>query len=271
MSRRWHHWRPKWRRKKYPSVWQPSGVEHLNPTIEKLKQQLEHTPDHGRAALLEKLLVLQAPRAALAQAQMDAHPHGYHDREKRLYELIDFNDTFVSTVLAEPQEALASFSDRIWRIMTNFCVAQKTPMFLRDQYDAIVRGLAREIAVYLGARREGFDVEMTSRTEDAFGIDMVIRDPVSGKHINIDVKTPSAFRYRLEDLVKEKRITDEQLLQADIDDFITVVNHRDKENVPVTILCVRPEDVGDIVNFQFQNTKQLGTLLRHIVAVSGQR
>jgi len=271
VSRRWHHWRPRRHHRKYSSAWQPSGVEHLNPTIEKLKQQLEHTPEHEQAALLEKLLVLQSPRAALAQAQMDAHPHGYHDREKRLYELIDFNDTFVSTVLAEPHQVLVGFSDRMWRVMTNFCQVQNTPMFLRDQYDAIVRGLAREIAVYLGAKHEGLEAEMTSRTEDAFGIDMVIRDPASGKYANIDVKTPSAFRYRLEDLVKEKRITNEQLLRADQDDFVTVMNHRNRENVPVTILCVRPEDVGDIVDFQFQNTKRLGELLRHVIAVNGQK
>ncbi len=239
--------------------------------IERLKQQVDVTPKSEHRELLEKLLVLQAPRAALAQAQMDAHPHGYRNREKRLYELIDFNDTFVMAVLATPHEALPYFTGRMWRIMKRFCDQEKALMFSHEQYDAIVRGLAREIAVYLGAHREGLKATMTSRAEDAFGIDVVVRDPVSGRHANIDVKTPSAFRYRLEDLVKEKRITDEQLLRADKDNFVIVVNHRSGQKVPVTIMCVRSEELGEVVDFHFQNTVFLGKFLRRIIAENGQK
>jgi len=195
---------------------------------------------------------------------MDGHPHGYHDREKRLYELIDFNDTFVSAVLAQPSIGLSDFSERMKAAMINFCAAQKTIMFSDEQFEAIVKGLSREIAVYLGARREGFVAEMTSRTEDAFGIDMVITDPRTRDILNIDCKTPSAFRYRLEELEKEGRISTEQLLKADEDDFITVINRLGDENVPVTIFCIRPEHLGDIVDFRFSDTRPLGDKLRSI-------
>lgn len=202
---------------------------------------------------------------------MDNHPHGYHDREKRLYELIDFNDTFVSAVLAQPPARLTDFNERMKAAMTNFCKAQKTIMFSDEQFDAIVKGLSREIAVYLGAGREGYVVEMTSRTEDAFGIDMIITDPRTRETLNIDCKTPSAFRYRLEELEKEGRITTDQLLRADEDDFITVVNHHAHENVPVTIFCVRQERLGDIVNFRFLDTRPLGETLRSIFVHSSRR
>lgn len=268
-GRRWHHWRPRWRRKRrHPSAWQPTGVERLNPKIEQLKHQLLAAKGEEKVKLLEKLLVLQTPRAALAQAQMDIHPGGYHHREKRLFELIDFNDTFVDLVLALPHERLQDFAQRIKVVMTNFCRTEKTPMFTDEQFDAIVRGLSREIAVFLGARAEGFNVTMTSRVEDAFGIDMVIIEKESGTLLNIDCKTPSAFRHRLEDLEHEHRITTEDLLQADQDDFIIVRNRSDAGYVPVTILCVRPERLGEVKGFQFADTRPLGRLLHEICLYS---
>ena len=269
--RRWKHWGKRHRRPNYQTAWQPSGVERLNPKIEELKQRIKIVPDEQKAPLLEKLLVLQAPRAALAQAQMDAHPRGYHNREKRLYELIDFNDAFVDCVLAEPHHARAGFAKRIRQVMARFCQAQDTPMFTDEQFEAIVHGLSREIAVYLGAQSQGLEVAMTSRAEDAFGIDMVVTDPRSRSSINVDIKTPSAFRYRLEELEKEGRITDAQLVEADGADFITVLNHRDRMKVPVTILCVRPERLGDVVDFRFQREAPLGDLLRAIIAKEGKR
>jgi len=264
--RRWHHWRPRWRkRRQYRSQERlPLGVDHLERTIEEYKRRAELANGSDKAILLEKLLVLQAPRAALAQAEMDAHQGGYHNREARLYELIDFNDTFVSAVLAQPKERLGGFVERVHAAMRKFCVSQKTIMFSDEQFEAIVKGLSREIAMYLGARQEGFEVNMTSRAEDAFGIDMVITDLDTHRFLNVDCKTPSAFRYRLDDLEKEGRITTEQLLKADQDDFITVVNRQNNGSVPVTVLCVRPERLGDIVNFRFVNTRPLGELLHYI-------
>ena len=239
--------------------------------IEEFKRRVEMADAAGKTALLEKLLVLQAPRAAHAQAEMDMHPHGYHNREKRLYELIDFNDTFVAAVLAQRPVQLPNFTERMHEAMRKFCISQKTVMFSDEQFEAIVRGLSREIAVYLGARQEGFLAEMTSRTVDAFGIDMVITDPRTRETLNIDCKTPSAFRYRLEELEKEKRITTDELLKADEDDFITVINRHNNEDVPVTILCVRPERMGKIVDFRFVDTRPLGDMLRSIFVHSTYR
>jgi hypothetical protein len=268
--RRWHHWRPRLRRRSrnYVHGYQRTllGADHLEAPIEEFKRRVELANESEKADLLEKLLVLQAPRAALAQAEMDTHPHGYHNREKRLYELIDFNDTFVAAVLAQPPEKLAGFAERMQLTMAKFCASQKLTMLTDEQYDAIVRGLSREIAVYLGARQEGFSTTMTTRTEDAFGIDMVITDPKSHKYLNIDCKTPSAFRYRLEELEKEGRITTDRLLAADQNDYVTVINNRNEERIPVTILCVRPERLGEMINFRFVSTKPLGDLLRTIFA-----
>lgn len=273
-GRRWHRWRPRWRKHRHanhPEGRKLLGADHLNTTIERYERRLEAARGPERIVLLEKLLVLQAPRAALAQAEMDGHPHGYRDREKRLYELIDFNDTFVSAVLAQPPARLASFNERMKTAMTHFCKSQKSIMFSDEQFEAIAKGLSREIAVFLGAQREGYGVEMTSRTQDAFGIDMVVTNLRTREILNIDCKTPSAFRYRLEELEKEARISTEQLLRADEDDFITVINRLNNERVPVTILCVRPEHLGDIVDFRFADTRPLGDILHSIFVHSASR
>ena len=152
--------------------------------------------------------------------------------------------------------------------MLRFCAQYKLPMFSDEQLEAIIHGLSREIAVYLGAKAEGLEAEMTTRAGDAFGIDMVIRDPATNTHINIDCKTPSAFRHRLGELVREGRITEDELYVADEVDFITVVNRQNDERVPVSIVCIRPEDLGEVVEFKFVDTAPLGKLLRKILAGS---
>jgi hypothetical protein len=267
-GRRWHHWRPRWRRRKHrqPSAWQPSGVEHLNGSIEHYKELASRATGSDKAQLLEKLLVLQTPRAALAQAQMDAHPRGYRDREKRLYELIDFNDTFVSAVLAQPKAELPTFVPRMQLAMARFCKSQKAVSFTGEQFEAIVKGLSREIAVFLGAKELGFEVSMTSRTVDAFGIDMIIRHPSTGARLNIDCKTPSAFRHRMEDLLHQGRISENDLLKGDERGFLTVVHHHNKEIIPVTLLCILPDLLGEISNFTFDEPKKLKHLLNTVFA-----
>src|ERR1035437_7681749 len=60
-----------------------------------------------------RALILQAPGAAMAQVQMDHHKHSFHNREARLYELIDFNDAYVSTVLAMPNDHLNTFNEEL--------------------------------------------------------------------------------------------------------------------------------------------------------------
>lgn len=215
---------------------------------------------------LQAQLLAQTPRAVLAQQQMDAHKHGYHHREKRLYELIDFNDTFVNLVLATHYHYLPGFAERLKHEMTRYCRRLKTPMFSDEQYDAIVRGLGREIAVYRSASYKGFDVRMTSRTDDAFGIDMIITQPSTQKVLNIDCKTPSAFRHRLEDLAHHGRIRDEDIALADEQGFITVMHRRDNDTVPVTLLCILPDRLGEIHNFTFDEPERLEEMLNSIFA-----
>lgn len=273
MHRRWRRFIPKQK---------PSGVvlddgSHLkalqsiddaNTFIEQLKQMPTPAGQQATARHYRTLLLAQTPRAVLAQWQMDGHKHGYHDREKRLYELIDFNDSFVSLMLASPNQDVATFLQQLKSDMDSMCRQLNTPLFTAEQFEAITRGLGREITVYRAAQSLGFGVYMTSRTEDAFGIDMIITQPETRRELNIDCKTPSAFRRRLEELVDHDKITDAQLLKADNEDFITLMQRRGEEKVPVTLLCIRPETLGTINNFMFDDPHKLENLLNKIFALS---
>ena len=209
-------------------------------------------------------VILQTPRAALAQVQMDTHKHGYHNREKRLYELIEFNDSFVNYVLATPHVQLPGLADRLKQEMTDFCIKLHTPMFSDDQYDAIARGLAREIAVYRTAKYHGFGVSITSRADDAFGIDLIITQPDTGKVLNVDCKTPAAFRHRMEDLVQHDRISEAELLKGDNQGYLTVMHRRGEEYIPVTLFCILPDRLGEISDFTFDEPEKLKGVLNTI-------
>lgn len=240
------------------------NVEATNKFIDQLKAMSDSESDDAGQERLRTLLIAQTPRAVRAQIQMDRHKHGYHHREKRLFELIDFNDTFVSLVLATPSVQLPGLAERLYGEMARFCRRLKTSMFTREQFDAIVRGLSREIAVFRAAREQGFDARMTSRVEDAFGIDMIVTDPKTGSILNIDCKTPPAFRHRLEELLHDGRITEEQLLKGDEQDFITVLQRRNDEQIPVTLLCIRPDTLGEIRDFTFNEPARLTALLERV-------
>lgn len=80
----------------------------LTRAIQSAREQANTTNDPVQWCVA---LILQAPRAAVAQEQMDKHPHGYRAKQERLFELIDFNDTFVSAVLSMPEEEIATFAD----------------------------------------------------------------------------------------------------------------------------------------------------------------
>lgn len=244
------------------------NLQDADVFIDGVKAMPAHTQPDVEWQRLHTLLLAQTPRAVRAQIQMDRHKHGYHHREKRLFELIDFNDAFVALVLATPAHDLPGLAERLRDDMTRFCRRLKTPMFSREQYDAIVRGLSREIAVFKAAEQQGFQVHMTNRVEDAFGIDMVITDPATGKQLNIDCKTASAFRYRMEDLIKEGRISEAELLEADQRDFLTVQQHRarDHQTVAVTLLCIRSDTLGEIADFTFNEPARLTALLANVFA-----
>lgn len=244
-------------------------IRLLDAPIEHMRHRAETALDHDKALYLKALLVLQAPRAAYAQNQMDEHEHGYHDRNKRLYELIDFNDTFVSAVLALPQEGLTHFTEHIKHQMLVFCEKLHAPMLSDEQFEAIVHGLSKEIAVYLAAKQEGLHAEMTSRSQDAFGIDMVISDPHTQLAANIDCKTESAFRHRVGELIREGRLDEADFDFYDQRSFATVINRQDGREIAVTIVAIDHQKLGQIVNFQFADTAAIGRLLREVLDTAG--
>lgn len=210
-------------------------------------------------------LLLQVPRAARAQAEMDRHKRSFHDRRERLLELIDFNDTLVAGVLAIPAEERVDFADELRAAINRFSAAHRTPNFNKAQYDAILHGLSREIAVYLAAQKHGYQVLMTSRTDDAFGIDMQIRDPQKEAYVNIDCKTRSSYYFRIKELMRQHRLTPEEAQIADQTSYCPVVNHHN--NIEIRVILVRIDHIltGDIVDFEFVSTDYIISLLEAII------
>ena len=207
------------------------------------------------------LLVLRAPGAARAQQQMDKHPHGSRNQQARLFELIDFNDAFVSTVLALSDEQRKDFIETAKLEIDAFCERVGSRSFTEGQFEAITHGLSREVAVYLGALDQGFSVVMTTRGQDAMGVDMVITDPESGRSLNIACKTASSYHYRIKDLVEQGRMTETEGLRAEELGYAHEINGHGAKAVAVTLLRVDPNELGDIVNFKFVAPELLGERL----------
>lgn len=214
-------------------------------------------------------LILQAPEAVLAQNQMDQHKHGYRNREARLYELIDFNDTYVSTVLSFPSEDLSEFNARTKVLLDRICKQARSTKFSDVQWDAITHGLSREIAVYRAARATGYDAEMTTRSQDALGIDMVIREKETGRYVNIDCKTRSAFHYRLEELANEGRIMGEDVLWGESHGFLPVVNGHDDMKVQIVLWSIDEEKYGEVNTFMITNLSEFTSDLTTIMHFYG--
>lgn len=244
--------------------------EQLEPLVELLRSRTAYRigavshPDY--AAMQLALLIAQAPQAIRAQAQMDHNPHGYRNKQERLYELIDFNDSYVATVLALSPSNRSGFELLARHEIARFCAQVHSPMFSEEQFEAITKGLNREIALYLGALQAGYSVEMTSRAEDAMGVDMTITEPEHGRVINIDCKSPSAYRYRLQDLVREGRMSEGEARHADERGFAHEINGHGDEQVSVTLMRVDSNEVGEIVDFSFVEPEKLAQRLRAIFA-----
>lgn len=230
-------------------------------TISRAVRILSEKNAHDQEHLLAQL-ILMTPGAARAQNEMDQHRGGYKNRQARLYELIDFNDMFVDTVLALDESELEHFSTRLYQEMQTFACRTRTKPFERNQYDAIVHGLSREIAVYRGARSLGYIARMTSRAQDAMGIDMVIIDPDSKKTLNIDVKTSSSFHFRLMDLQREKRMNEEKRMYCELAGYCIVRNGKGVKAVDTVLFRISTKYLGPINTFTFINTHDLGTMLR---------
>ncbi|MFZ1258329.1 MAG: hypothetical protein WAQ25_02560 [Candidatus Saccharimonas sp.] len=229
-------------------------VHDLDRDIDRLRKKFEQSglAHDGMVALLA-----QAPRAVLAQIQMDQHPHGYRDKHERLYELIDFNDTFVSVVLLLSDHERLRFAEATKQACDRICKRVGAPCYTNEQWTAIVRGLTREIAVYWAAKNRGLNVLLTSRIQDAMGIDLQVQDPETKRYINIDVKTPSSFRHRLEQLVKEGRLSERELLQADERSYCIETNGHKGDRVEVLLLCILPDLFGELAYFRFVNEEPM--------------
>lgn len=237
-------------------------VNDLDRHIDRLRKKFEHSrwAHDGMVALLA-----QVPRAVLAQLQMDEHPHGYRDKQQRLYELIDFNDTLDMIVIAMPPELRETFAERAKQAADRICKRVGAPCFSNEQWDAIIRGLSREIAVYMAARANGFNAVMPSRASDAMGVDVQVQDPESGRYINLDCKTPSAFRYRLEQLVKEDRISPHDQIKADEQSYWPVTNGHNRNRVYVILLCLLPDKFGEVENFEFVDSDAIRDTLNLLI------
>lgn len=210
-------------------------------------------------------LFIQAPRASIAQRKMDENRHNYHDKNNRLFELIDFNDTFDLSVLLVNQNERKVFAVRAKEGCDEVCKRVQAPCFSNDQWESIIRGLGREIAIYLAAKNSGFDVYMTARTQDAIGIDMQIRDPASGRYINIDCKSHPSFRRRLEDLAHEGRLTDDEIVQADEVGYCITLNGPSNDRKEVVLLAVLADFYGEIENFEFVDVNPIREKLNEII------
>lgn len=217
-----------------------------------------------------RALVLQAPQAAMAQVQMDRHKHSFRNREARVFELIDFNDAYVSTVLAMPADHYHTFNDELKRLIDWFCKRVGAWPFSNEQFEAIAHGLSREIAVYNAARSVGFAATMTTRTEDAFGIDMFITDPQTLKRVAIDTKTTSAFHYRLIELFREGRLSQDDIDLAERRGYVAVFNGHGQEKRRIVLWRIDHGTLGNIVDFAFERTDSLIKELYEIIGDYGE-
>lgn len=251
-------------------------LSYLQPMIAESKAaaaQAEMTASlsGARAWAWLMTLALQAPQAASAQRQMDAHPHGYKAKNERLFELIDFNDAFVSAVLALPETEFSRFENEAERLLQWFCKRVGVKSFSTEQYHAIVQGLGREIAVYKGVQAEGFQAAMTNRVSDALGIDMIISDPESGKSVNIDCKAPSSYRHRVYNLLHEGRLSEEEVDAADQLGYIAELNGHGNQKAEVIVWRISTDEYGPIHSFHFDSTRQLGKAIHKIIETYGER
>ncbi|MEO5499389.1 MAG: hypothetical protein ABIR46_02735 [Candidatus Saccharimonadales bacterium] len=243
------------------SLGRQATAQQLDPVIDYVRTRA-HT--EMTKELWFALLLLQSPRAAAAQEYMDKHAHDYHQKNGKLFELIDFNDAFVSTVLLLSPMERDTFIVVAKQEMQAFCKRVNAHMLTDEQFEAITRGLSKEVAVYLGAIDQGFQAEMTSRDQDAMGVDLIVTDAATGSILNIDCKTPSAYRYRIEDLVQQGRLNEQEGRQADNLGYVMEENGHNDDAVMVTVFRVDPNEVGDITNFTFDDSSRLGDRLRAV-------
>lgn len=218
-----------------------------------------HHPED--TAHLMALLILQTPAAVRAQREMDRHRGGYKNRQARLFELIDFNDTFVDTVLTLEVPELRTFTDRLKSELDYFCQYMNVASLSDKQYEAIAHGLSREIALYIEAKKLGYHARMTSRSQDAMGVDMVITDPTTKRSIGVDVKTHSAYHWRLIDLQRRNRLSEEERLQCELAGFCGVTNGKGERAIDTVLFRIATDRLGPIHHYRFVESEPVAELL----------
>lgn len=245
-----------------------AGRRNILKRTMKAVRLLRERESHDAIYLLA-LLILQSPGAAHAQREMDGHRGGYKNRQARIFELIDFNDTFVNTVLALRDHDLVEFPERLKEEIDRFCGNLHVQSFDERQFEAIVHGLSREIAVYRGARKAGYIVHMTSRMQDAMGVDMIITDPDTKRSLSVDIKTHSSFHFRLVDLERQKRIDEARRLECELAGFCKVRNGHGQQAVDTTLLRIATDYLGEIKNFDFEDIELLTQLIAQAMDEEG--
>jgi hypothetical protein len=111
---------------------------------------------------------------------------------------------------------------------------------------------------------------MTSRVLDSKGVDMVITDPQTKKSLNIDVKTHSAFHFRLLELQQQRRIDEERRLECELAGFCSITNGRNQRAVDTTLFRIATDRLGPIHHYQFVDTTEFGKLLDRAITSEGQ-
>jgi hypothetical protein len=122
----------------------------------------------------------------------------------------------------------------------------------------------------LVAKEQGFRVLMTDRAHDALGIDMQVQDPEDGRYINIDVKTPSSFRHRMEELVREGRLSERELYEGDQQSYIIEHNGHGLARAEVVVLCILPDLFGDLADWRFVDPDPMRHKLNQLIRDHGQ-
>ncbi len=239
------------------------SVEDANSEAKSRKDSVQTAADW-----LE-LLLLRTPAAARAQQSMDEHPHDRRHHTRRLYELIDFNDAFVSTVLLLRESERREFSETVQQMIQQVCQQVNVRAFSDEQFTAITLGLSREIALYQAANTRGLQTVMATREADAFGVDMRVVDELTGRLINVDCKTRSSFYFRLKDLMHEGRLSPSEMEQAEIAGYCEVIHRHDDTSVRIILLRVGEDDFGELVNFRFTDEQLLVERLKYIIETNG--
>lgn len=253
-----------------PHHWEDLRLEKLSSVMAAVRLRIDHSRGYERTTLLLALLILQAPQASRAQDLMKRRGVSFNDREERLHELIEFNDTFVSLVLSfDPLPIPRDIKDNIYYEIHRVCTITRTHPFSYLDYNAISRGLEREIALYFAAEVADLDVRVASRIADGLGVDMQVSDRESGLQVNIDCKTESSFRFKLDSLVRYGRIKQVDRLRADEDGVVKFSIGRGKEAIPVVLLRITESLTGGVEEFRFRDEHAVGVQLRNLVAEYG--